>query len=151
MKYVIALGSNLGDRFEILKNAIESIRQIARVEALSSFYETDPVGGPAQPDYLNAVIIASTDIDPEQLLTELQKIENAAGRVRNVRWDARTLDLDLIAADHLVQDNDFLTLPHPRAHERAFVLQPWFEIDPSAEIPGKGPIKQLLAAMESQE
>lgn len=151
MKYVIALGSNLGDRFEILKNAIESIRQIARVEALSSFYETDPVGGPAQPDYLNAVIIASTDIDPEQLLTELQKIENAAGRVRNVRWDARTLDLDLIAADHLVQDNDFLILPHPRAHERAFVLQPWFEIDPSAEIPGKGPIKQLLAAMESQE
>lgn len=151
VKYVISLGSNLGDRQEILKAAIESIRLFAHVEAVSSFYETDPVGGPEQPDYLNAVLLATTDLPPELVLTELQKIESAAGRVREVRWGARTLDLDLITAGDIEQESDFLTLPHPRAHERAFVLQPWLEIEPDGQIPGKGWIKALLSALESQE
>lgn len=151
MKYVISLGSNLGDRLEILKAAVESIRLVAQIEAVSSFYETDPVGGPEQPDYLNAVLIASSYLTPELLLTELQKIESAAGRTREIRWGARTLDLDLITAEDIEQENEFLTLPHPRAHERAFVLQPWLEIDPEAQIPGKGWIKELLSALDSQE
>lgn len=151
VKYVISLGSNLGDRLEILKAAVESIRLVAQIEAVSSFYETDPVGGPEQPDYLNAVLIASSYLTPELLLTELQKIESAAGRTREIRWGARTLDLDLITAEDIEQENEFLTLPHPRAHERAFVLQPWLEIDPEAQIPGKGWIKELLSALDSQE
>jgi 2-amino-4-hydroxy-6-hydroxymethyldihydropteridine diphosphokinase len=151
VKYVISLGSNLGDRLEILKAAVESIRLVAQIQAVSSFYETDPVGGPEQPDYLNAVLIGSSNLSPELLLTELQKIESAAGRTREIRWGARTLDLDLITAEDIEQENEFLTLPHPRAHERAFVLQPWLEIDPEAQIPGKGWVKVLLSALDSQE
>ena len=151
MKCVIALGSNLGDSKSILENAIQSIRLIAIVTAVSSFYETNPVGGPEQPNYLNAVLIAESEISPEKLLEELQKIENSAGRVRDVRWGARTLDLDLIAAGDIVQVNDFLTLPHPRAHERAFVLQPWIEIDPDGQLPGIGRIDSIFAALPPQE
>ena len=151
MKCVIALGSNLGDSKSILENAIQSIRLIAIVTAVSSFYETKPVGGPEQPNYLNAVLIAESEISPEKLLEELQKIENRAGRVRDVRWGARTLDLDLIAAGDIVQVNDFLTLPHPRAHERAFVLQPWLEIDPDGQLPGIGRIDSIFAALPPQE
>jgi 2-amino-4-hydroxy-6-hydroxymethyldihydropteridine diphosphokinase len=151
VKYVISLGSNLGDRLEILKAAVESIRLVAQIEAVSSFYETDPVGGPEQPDYLNAVLIASSHLTPELLLTELQKIESAAGRTREIRWGARTLDLDLITAEDIEQENEFLSLPHPRAHERAFVLQPWLEIDSEAQIPGKGWVKDLLSALDSRE
>ena len=151
MKCVIALGSNLGDSKSILENAIQSIRLIAIVTAVSSFYETKPVGGPEQPNYLNAVLIAESEISPEKLLEELQKIENSAGRVRDVRWGARTLDLDLIAAGDIVQVNDFLTLPHPRAHERAFVLQPWLEIDPDGQLPGIGRIDSIFAALPPQE
>jgi 2-amino-4-hydroxy-6-hydroxymethyldihydropteridine diphosphokinase len=151
VKYVISLGSNLGDRLEILKAAVESIRAVAQIQAVSSFYETNPVGGPEQPDYLNAVLIGSSNLSPELLLTELQKIESAAGRTREIRWGARTLDLDLITAEDIEQENEFLTLPHPRAHERAFVLQPWLEIDPEAQIPGKGWVKVLLSALDSQE
>ena len=151
MKCVIALGSNLGDSKSTLEAAIGSIRTIAEVTAVSSFYETKPVGGPKQPNYLNAVLIAKSELSPEKLLEELQKIENSAGRVRDVRWGARTLDLDLIAAGDIVQLDEFLTLPHPRAHERAFVLEPWLEIDPDGQLPGIGRIDAIFAALPPQE
>ncbi len=151
MKYVIALGSNLGDRLEILKSAIDSIKLISHVEEVSSFYETDPVGGPEQPDYFNAVLIANSDTEPEEMLKNLQAIENSAGRTREVRWGARTLDLDIVIAGDLVMNSETLTLPHPRAHERAFVLQPWVEIEPDAQIPGKGSAHVLLESLEEQE
>ena len=144
MQYVIALGSNLGDRYENLSAALIKISKIAELLSVSKFYETAPVGGPDQPDYLNAVAIVAGDMTTTSLLLELQKIENSAGRTREVRWGARTLDLDIIIAEDVQLESEFLTLPHPRAHERAFVLAPWAEIDPAAQILGKGPISSLL-------
>lgn len=151
MKFVIALGSNLGDSKSTLETAIHSIHSFADVTAVSSFYETKPVGGPEQPNYLNAVLTADSELSPEEILEALQEIENSAGRVRDVRWGARTLDLDLITAGNIVQVDDFLTLPHPRAHERAFVLQPWLEIEPDGYLPGIGRIDKIFAALPSQE
>ena len=147
MQYVIALGSNLGDRYENLSAALIKISKIAELLSVSKFYETAPVGGPDQPDYLNAVAIVAGDMTPTSLLLELQKIENSAGRTREVRWGARTLDLDIIIAEDVQLESEFLTLPHPRAHERAFVLAPWAEIDPAAHIIGKGPISYLLSSL----
>ena len=147
MKYVVALGSNLGDRSQILESALEEIGNVSEIIKVSSFYETAPVGGPDQPDYMNAIVIIDSQLSPEDLLLALQSIENKAGRTREVRWGARTLDLDLISAGDLKVESEFLTLPHPRAHERGFVLQPWLEIDADAEIVGKGRISELLAAI----
>jgi 2-amino-4-hydroxy-6-hydroxymethyldihydropteridine diphosphokinase len=147
MSVVIALGSNLGDRREILESAIEALREYVDIKAISSLIETDPVGGVEQPDYLNGVLIGETTLSPEDLMQRLLEIEAGAGRERTVRWGARTLDLDLIAYGDIEQESEFLTLPHPRAHERAFVLAPWFEIDPDATLPGKGLIRDLLSSL----
>ena len=143
MKVVIALGSNLGDRKEILDAAVAALSKLMTVKAVSTYIETDPVGGPDQPQYLNAVLVGDSELEPEALLREMQSIENSAGRVRLERWGARTLDLDLIVAGAIVQSNEFLTLPHPRAHERRFVLDPWLEIDPEAILPGFGEVGLL--------
>jgi 2-amino-4-hydroxy-6-hydroxymethyldihydropteridine diphosphokinase len=143
MKVVIALGSNLGDRKTTLDGAVEALRQIITVTKISRYIETDPVGGPEQPDYLNAVLIGESDLEPTDLLLKMQAIELAAGRERLERWGARTLDLDLIAAGDLVMDTELLTLPHPRAHERRFVLDPWLEVDPQAFLPGFGEVRLL--------
>jgi len=148
MKVVIALGSNLGESFSILESAVEKISEIITVTNLSSFIETEPVGGPEQPNYINAVLIGESEIEPLELLQHLQRIENEFGRTREVRWGARTLDLDLIDAGGLLINSPELELPHPRAHERAFVLQPWVEIDPHASIPGRGAIASLLSEIE---
>ena len=144
MKTVIALGSNLGDSQSILSDAIVQIGNSIKVQSISKFYETIPVGGPKQPNYLNAVLIGDTEMQPLELLTQLQSIENGAGRVREERWGPRTLDLDLITYGDLLLNEQALTLPHPRAHERSFVLEPWFEIDPQAVLPGYGKIGVLL-------
>ena len=148
MKVVIALGSNLGDSEALLHNAVKSLRDHISVEALSSFHRTAPVGGPEQPDYLNAVLIGRSDLAPHELLTLLHKIEADAGRQRLEHWGPRTLDLDLIAYGDVVIDSPALALPHPRAHERAFVLAPWSEIDPAAELVGKGAIADLLRQLQ---
>ena len=150
MKVVIALGSNLGDREATLNHAVKSLGEILGEVQISSYYETDPIGGPEQPDYLNAVLIGEYSLAPELLLKQMQEIETEAGRTREVRWGARTLDLDLIVAGAIHQDDEFLTLPHPRAHERAFVLEPWLEIEPEAYVPGKGSAKTLLANLQLQ-
>ena len=144
MKTVIALGSNLGDSKSIFSDAIIQIGNSVEVQSISKFYETIPVGGPEQPNYLNAVLIGDTQMPPLELLTQLQSIENSAGRVREVRWGPRTLDLDLIIYGDLLMKEELLTLPHPRAHERSFVLEPWVEIDPQAVLPGYGKIGVLL-------
>ena len=146
---VLALGSNLGARMGILQGAVHAIAAIPGVTltAVSPVYETAPVGGPAQPDYLNAVLLARTTLAPRDLLARLHEIEADFDRAREVRWGPRTLDLDIITAEGVISDDPELTLPHPRAHERAFVLAPWHDADPAAELPGHGPVATLLAAL----
>ena len=147
MKVVIALGSNIGDTNSQLHHAIAELAKHIDVKAVSSFYKTAPVGGPIQDDYLNAVLVAQSEMDPLDLLVIMQEIETLAGRTREVHWGPRTLDLDLIAfGDHKINE-PHLELPHPRAHERTFVLEPWLEIDPEAELTGHGSIADLLAEL----
>jgi 2-amino-4-hydroxy-6-hydroxymethyldihydropteridine diphosphokinase len=144
---VLALGSNLGDRQDILQGAVDAIVGLpgVRVTAVSPVYETVPVGGPAQPDYLNAVVLADAARPARELLDRLHEIEAAFDRVRLVRWGPRTLDIDIVVFDSERSDDPELTLPHPRAHERAFVLAPWHDVDPDAALPGHGPVAELLA------
>lgn len=117
--------------------------------AVSPVYETVPVGGPAQPDYLNAVLLARTSLPSLALLDRLHEVEAAFDRVREVRWGPRTLDIDIITVDGETSDDPELTLPHPRARERAFVLAPWHDADPRAVLPGHGPVSALLAATDA--
>lgn len=144
MKAVIALGSNLGNRHQTLTAAVNELAAFITNLQVSTFIESAPVGGITQPDYLNAVAIGESELSPLALLHALQNIENAHHRTREVRWGARTLDLDLIVYGAEVMETEELTLPHPRAHERAFVLAPWLEIDPDGELPGFGAIAKLL-------
>lgn len=139
---VLALGSNLGDRVAYLQGAIDSLAGDVDVIAVSGVYETAPVGGPDQQDFLNAVIVVETQLSPHQLLALCQGIETAHDRVREVRWGPRTLDVDIIAMEGVLLDEPSLTLPHPRAHERAFVCVPWLEVDPTAALP-LGPVSGL--------
>jgi 2-amino-4-hydroxy-6-hydroxymethyldihydropteridine diphosphokinase len=145
---ILALGSNLGQRLDILQGAVDAIAGIpgVRVAAASPVYETAPVGGPEQPDYLNAVLLARTTLTPRDLLAELHAVEAAFDRVRMVRWGPRTLDIDIITYEGELSGDPELTLPHPRAHERAFVLAPWHDVDPAAILPGHGAVAALLTA-----
>jgi 2-amino-4-hydroxy-6-hydroxymethyldihydropteridine diphosphokinase len=144
---VLALGSNLGERRDILQGAVDAIVGLPgiRVTAASPVYETVPVGGPAQPDYLNAIVLADAAGPARELLDRLHEIEAAFDRVRLVRWGPRTLDIDIIAFGAERSDDPELTLPHPRAYQRAFVLAPWHDVDPEAALPGHGPVAELLA------
>ena len=146
MKATISLGSNLGDRFQYLQNALDSINLLTgtQVHSVSPVFETDPVGGPDQGQYLNAVAVVKTILSPEQFLAATQEIEIAQDRERNERWGPRTLDIDLLAMDTEVRSTLELELPHPRAHERAFVLLPWSLLDPDYVIPGKASVVDLL-------
>lgn len=147
MKAVIALGANLGNPDEQMALAIALLREALDLKALSTIIRTAPVGGPAQPDYLNAVCIAESDLPATQLLALLNGIEKSLGRVRDERWGPRTIDLDLIQYGAILSSAAELTLPHPRAHERRFVLEPWFEIEPDATLLTHGKISQLLAQL----
>ncbi|MEI6219687.1 MAG: 2-amino-4-hydroxy-6-hydroxymethyldihydropteridine diphosphokinase [Actinomycetes bacterium] len=148
MKVVIALGSNMGDTNSHLHHAIDELGKSIEIRAVSSFYKTAAVGGPKQDDFLNAVIVGESEMDPLDLLVAMQEIEVLAGRTREVHWGPRTLDLDLIACGDLVIQEPHLELPHPRAHERSFVLEPWFEIEPGATLAGHGSIRDLIAALK---
>ena len=148
MRAVISLGANLGDREWTLMSAAEALNEVGEVVAFSSFLENRAVGGPPQPDYLNAVLILDTQLEPKELLRVCQAIERIFGRTREVQWGPRTLDLDVIACDDQIIDSDVLTLPHPRAGERYFVLAPWLEIDNEALLPGKGRVAELLAKLQ---
>ncbi|WP_326645964.1 2-amino-4-hydroxy-6-hydroxymethyldihydropteridine diphosphokinase [Streptosporangium sp. NBC_01755] len=149
MRAVLALGSNLGDRFGTLRGGLDALfaKPGLTLVAVSPVYETDPVGGPEQGAYLNAVVIAESTLEPRALLDRAQGVENAFGRVRVEHWGARTLDVDLITVGDVVMDDPDLTLPHPRAHERAFVLVPWVRADPDAVLSGRR-VADLLAGLD---
>ncbi|MFI9308053.1 2-amino-4-hydroxy-6-hydroxymethyldihydropteridine diphosphokinase [Streptomyces triculaminicus] len=150
---VISIGSNLGNRLEILQGAIDALEDTPglRVKAVSPVYETEPWGVEpgTQPSYFNAVVLVKTTLPPDSLLERGHAIEEAFERVRERRWGARTLDVDIVTYQDVVSDDPRLTLPHPRAHERAFVLVPWYDVDPEAEVPGRGPVVELLAEIGS--
>ena len=144
MKAVIALGSNLGDLKENLDLAIALLREATEVEKVSKYYLTKPVGFEEQPDFLNAVCIIESELPAMDLLHMLQGIEKAMGRERKIKWGPRIIDLDLIQYGSLISKAEELTLPHPRAFERKFVLEPWQEIEPDAILLTHGKISDLL-------
>ena len=148
-RVVIAMGSNLGDRLDYLQGGLDGLFDTPRLVflAVSPVYETTPVGGPEQPDYLNAVTIGETTLPAWAVLERCHSLEDAFGRVRGELWGPRTLDLDLIVYGDEMSDGPGLMLPHPRAHERAFVLAPWHDADPDAELPGQGKVADLLKAL----
>lgn len=134
---VLGLGANLGDRLASLQGAVDRLaaRGVAATDS-SRVWESDPVGGPdGQPAYLNAVVRATTDLDPDALLQACRSVEEELGRVREVRWGPRTIDVDVLLIEGVVRDDPDLTVPHPRMRERAFVLLPLLEIDPDAVLP----------------
>jgi 2-amino-4-hydroxy-6-hydroxymethyldihydropteridine diphosphokinase len=146
---VLSVGSNLGDRLAYLRSALDRMRPC--VDAVSPVYETPPWGPVSQPDYLNAVILASDDTaDPPVWLARAHAAEDAAGRVRDHRWGPRTLDVDVIAVDDIELNDPDLTLPHPLAAERAFVLVPWLAVDPEARLSG-GSVADLVAQLPPSE
>jgi 2-amino-4-hydroxy-6-hydroxymethyldihydropteridine diphosphokinase len=145
MKAVIALGANIGNPKEQMNLAVAMLRESTEFIALSSYYTTKPVGGPEQPDYINAVCIIESELPALDLLSLLHGIEKSLGRERNEKWGPRTIDLDLIQYGNLLSRADELELPHPRAYERRFVLEPWHEIEPDAILLTHGKISELLA------
>ncbi|MER5292044.1 2-amino-4-hydroxy-6-hydroxymethyldihydropteridine diphosphokinase [Streptomyces pharetrae] len=148
---VLSLGSNLGNRLETLQGAVDALEDTpgVRIKAVSPVYETEPWGVEpgSQPSYFNAVVVVKTTLPPSSLLERAHAIEEAFNRVRDERWGPRTLDVDIVAYADLVSDDPELTLPHPRAHERAFVLAPWHDVDPGAQVPGRGPVAGLLGTI----
>lgn len=150
----VGLGSNLGDRETTLRAALERLRQADGIEvvAASSLVETEPVGGPpGQAKFLNAAAHLRVEWAPEELLDRLLAIEAALGRVRRERWGARTLDLDLLLYDDLVVETRRLVVPHPRMHERRFVLEPLAEIAPGLRHPVSGiTIARLLERLDKE-
>jgi 2-amino-4-hydroxy-6-hydroxymethyldihydropteridine diphosphokinase len=146
---VVCLGANLGDRMARLRGGLEVLAQHVVVRAVSPVYETAPIGGVDQPAYLNAVALIDSN-DAEAVFVAAQAAEQSQGRIRSVRWGPRSLDVDVIAVDSVVSDDPRLTLPHPRAHDRGFVLEPWLAVDPTAELPGRGSVRTLLAALPPQ-
>ncbi|MFJ2736635.1 MULTISPECIES: 2-amino-4-hydroxy-6-hydroxymethyldihydropteridine diphosphokinase [unclassified Streptomyces] len=148
---VISIGSNLGNRLETLQGAVDALEDTpgVRIKAVSPVYETEPWGVEpgSQPSYFNAVVVLKTTLPPSSLLERAHAIEEAFSRVRDERWGPRTLDVDIVAYAENVSDDPVLTLPHPRAHERAFVLAPWYDVDPEAQLAGRGAVADLLTAL----
>ena len=148
---VLALGSNLGERFNNLQGAVSTLADTPEVVVVgvSPVYETKPVGGPEDArDFLNAVVAIDTTLSAHTLLERCLAVEDAFDRERGERNAPRTLDVDLIVLGERLADDEDLRLPHPRAHERAFVLKPWADIEPDAEIPGQGRVLDLLGKLD---
>jgi 2-amino-4-hydroxy-6-hydroxymethyldihydropteridine diphosphokinase len=144
MKAVISLGANIGDPKAQMDIAVALLREALEVTAISEYFSTKPVSDIEQPDYLNAICIAESELPALDLLAVLHGIEKSLGRERLEKWGPRTIDLDLIQYGSLLSSADELTLPHPRAHERRFVLEPWISIDPEAILLTHGKISELL-------
>lgn len=161
----LGLGSNIGERLENLQAGVDALLDSPEIEAygVSPVYETAPVGGVDQPDFLNAVVVVDTTLDPQQLLERAHAVEEALGRDRSreQRWGPRTLDIDVLAVGDLVVAgpigssgtggavDDDVVLPHPRLHERAFVLVPWADVDPSFLVPQQGSVREILAGVDA--
>ena len=152
---VLSLGANLGDRAGTLRTALAALAEDGLV-ARSLLYETPPWGPVEQPPYLNAVAVVSGPEDAAGWLARAHQLERAAGRTRDVRWGPRTLDVDVVTVTEddgtpVVSDDAELTLPHPRAHERAFVLVPWLTLEPGAVLPGHGRVAELVASLPPED
>jgi 2-amino-4-hydroxy-6-hydroxymethyldihydropteridine diphosphokinase len=147
----IGLGSNLDDPEKQLRKAVSSLQQLpdTTIVRVSSFYQTKPVGPEDQPDYINAVALLKTGLTARQLLEHMQAIENSHGRIRDLRWGSRTLDLDLLLYGSDIINDDDLTVPHPEMHKRGFVLFPLYEIAPDISIPGHGSATELLQSVNT--
>ncbi|WKD58159.1 Bifunctional folate synthesis protein [Corynebacterium capitovis DSM 44611] len=135
MRAVLSTGSNIGDARAHLRSVVDAFA--GHVVAASSIYATAPWGGVEQPDFLNQVLLIDVPCSPHELLARCQRLEREARRVRDVRWGPRTLDVDIISIDGVTSADPELTLPHPRARERAFVLIPWLEVEPDAALEGE--------------
>jgi 2-amino-4-hydroxy-6-hydroxymethyldihydropteridine diphosphokinase len=152
---VLSLGANLGDRAGTLEAAM-TVLAGEGLEIRSELFETPPWGPVEQPPYLNAIAVVRGPRDARGWLDLAHRLEQAAGRTREVRWGARTLDVDVVTVtgddgDPVRSDDPVLLLPHPRAHERAFVLVPWLSVAPDAELPGWGKVAVLLAALPPED
>lgn len=152
---VLSLGANLGDRAGALRAALTALTDDGLV-ARSTLYETPPWGPVEQPPYLNAIAIVRGPRNARGWLDRAHELEQAAGRTREVRWGARTLDVDVVTVTEddgtpVLSDDPDLTLPHPRAHERAFVLVPWAALEPGAVLPGRGRVADLMAALPADD
>lgn len=149
---VIAVGANLGDRLDTIASAmaelaaVDGVTIVAESPLVCTVAVTEAGPDETHPEYLNGVVIVETDISAHTLLAMLHDIELGHGRVRDIRWGDRTLDLDLITYGELVENGN-LVVPHPRAHERRFVLEPWLAVDPDAVIPGRGFVRDLVEAL----
>ena len=140
----VGLGSNLGDREATIRGAVEALPGVV---AVSTLRETDPVGVTEQPAFLNGAVVLETDLSARELLELLLAVERSLGRERRERWGPRTIDLDLLLYGDEAIDEPGLTVPHPRLHERRFALEPLAELDPELLVPGRGPVKDLLAGL----
>jgi 2-amino-4-hydroxy-6-hydroxymethyldihydropteridine diphosphokinase len=152
---VLSLGANLGDRAGALRTALTALKDDGLV-ARSTLYETPPWGPVEQPPYLNAIAVVRAPRDAAGWLARAHELERAAGRTREVRFGPRTLDVDVVTVTEddgtpVFSDDPQLTLPHPRAHERAFVLVPWLTLEPTAVLPGRGRVADLVAALPPQD
>jgi 2-amino-4-hydroxy-6-hydroxymethyldihydropteridine diphosphokinase len=152
---VLSLGANLGDRAGALRAALTALKDDGLV-ARSTLYETPPWGPVEQPSYLNAIAVVRGDRDAAGWLARAHELEQAAGRTREVRFGPRTLDVDVITVTEddgtpVRSDDPALTLPHPRAHERAFVLVPWLTLEPTAVLPGHGKVADLVRALPADD
>jgi 2-amino-4-hydroxy-6-hydroxymethyldihydropteridine diphosphokinase len=153
---VLSLGANLGDRAGAIRTAIATLEDDGVLVARSTLFETPPWGPVEQPPYLNAVVVVRGARDASDWLVRAHELEQAAGRTRDVRWGPRTLDVDVVTVQNddgtpVVSDDPRLTLPHPRAHERAFVLLPWATLEPAAVLPGRGRVADLLDALPTDD
>jgi len=144
MKAVIALGANVGSPKEQMDLAVAMLREATDFKVVSDYFSTKPVSDIAQPDYLNAVCIVESELPATDLLALLHGIEKTLGRERGEKWGPRTIDLDLIQYGSLLSSADELHLPHPRAHERRFVIEPWHSIEPDAILLTHGKISEIL-------
>ncbi len=150
-RVAVGLGSNVGERTDHIEGALEALARLGELVAVSSLYETAPIGGPDQGPYLNAVAVLDTALEPEELLAACLAIEQGRGRQRRVRWGPRTLDLDILIFGDVVLDKPGLTIPHPRLLERRFVVEPLLEVWPEVELPDGTRVAAMLPAVAGQQ
>jgi len=152
-RVALGLGANLGDARGTVTAAIVALSDDPALvnPRASSLYRTSPVGGVDQPDFVNAVVVADTDLGPDELLAMAMALEQRYGRVREVHWGPRTLDVDVLALGKLASADPRIVLPHPRAHQRAFVLVPWSEVDPDAALGEWGTVAKRLEDLPAAE
>jgi 2-amino-4-hydroxy-6-hydroxymethyldihydropteridine diphosphokinase len=145
---VLSLGSNMGDRLAMLQGGVDALSAAGEVVTVSPVYETDPVGGPEQADFLNVVVLVDTDLDAHALLRLAHDVEARHARVRDQRWGPRTLDVDIVAIADEVHDDPDLVVPHPRAAGRSFVLVPWSAVDAEAALPDGRRVSELVERLD---